>query len=29
MVRHFLYDHFGVANDDVRVRRHDPEDFIV
>lgn len=29
MVRHFLYDRFGVANDDVRVRRHDPEDFVV
>lgn len=29
MVRQFLSDRFGVAGDDVRVRRHDPKDFVV
>lgn len=29
MVRQFLFERFGVGEDDVRVRRHDPEDFVV
>jgi len=29
MVRQFLRDRFGIADGDARVRRHDPEDFVV